>query len=70
MVNSRFGRAGLRMYAVVSYSSFVVASLAAFAFLADVGPWHVVDGVTRGPAWTAVAVDAGRQPVHRRRPQL
>lgn len=57
-MNSCFGRAGLRAYAVLAYASFVLASLAAFAFLADESPWHVVDGFARGPAWTAVAVDA------------
>lgn len=57
MVNNRFGCAGLRAYAVLGYASFVLASLAAVAFLADVGPWRIDDSTARGRAWTAVAVD-------------
>ena len=52
-------RAGIRAYAVLAYAMFVVAAVAAVAFLADVRGWHVVNGSSRGPAWLAVTVDAG-----------
>jgi methanethiol S-methyltransferase len=48
----------MRSYAVLAYSSFILATCWAFAFLADLGAAPTtVDGPQRGPGWQALLID-------------